>query len=199
MSAYDLSKRGLDVAIAGVVLVVAAVPMVAIAALIKADSPGPVLYVGERLGKDRRVFKQLKFRTMIANAPNLRNRDGSTLSTAHDPRVTRIGKLLRKSSLDELPQLVNILRGDMSLVGPRPDPPDAMHFYREKDFDRLSVMPGLTGWAQIHGRNRVPWEKRRDLDLDYVGRRTMALDLKVLVLTVPLALTGKGVLAAPES
>ena len=107
--------------------------------------------------------------------------------------------MLRRTSLDELPQLINILCGDMSLVGPRPDPPAALDFYRPQDFDRLTVLPGLTGWAQIHGRNSVPWERRRDLDLEYVRRRGFLLDVTILVLTLPFLLTGRGVLAPGAS
>ncbi len=198
-NAYKRTKRVLDVTIAGIGLLVGSLPMLFIGLLVKLSSAGPILYKGDRMGRDRRVFQQMKFRTMILDAPDLRNSDGSTLSTGDDPRVTTIGKFLRRTSLDELPQLINILRGEMSLIGPRPDPPSLLELYRPQDFDRLSVLPGLTGWAQIHGRNSVPVKQRRELDLEYVRSRGVLLDLKILVLTIPYVLAGRGVLTPSES
>ena len=107
--------------------------------------------------------------------------------------MTRIGRILRRSSLAELPQVLNVLMGDMSLVGPRPDPPSVVPLYRPEDFARLSVRPGLTGWAAVQGRNGLSWERRRDFDIEYVRERSMALDLKVLLLTARLVLSSQGV------
>jgi len=148
---------------------------------------------------DAEVFTIYKFRTMQTDAPDIRNNDGSTFNSNDDPRVTKAGRILRKTSLDELPQLVNVMKGEMSLVGPRPDPPDAVVNYRPHDFLRLSMKPGMTGWAAIHGRNEIPWQTRRDLDLEYVRDWSFFLDLRILLMTIPYALTGRGVVGKAKS
>ncbi|MBL8231130.1 MAG: sugar transferase, partial [Bryobacterales bacterium] len=130
-------------------------------------------------------FHVLKFRTMIENAPDLRNADGSTYSGSEDPRVTSIGRLLRTSSLDELPQLWNVLVGDMSIVGPRPDQVDQLRYYTDEDLVKLQVRPGITGLAQISGRNSIPWELRRRLDCSYARNWTLWLDLRIMAKTIP--------------
>ncbi|MGA3264652.1 MAG: sugar transferase, partial [Terracidiphilus sp.] len=109
------------------------------------------------------------------------------------PRVTPVGRWLRKLSLDELPQLINVVRGEMSLVGPRPDVPDALNHYRADDHQRLSVKPGITGWAQIHGRNSLPWERRRDLDIEYIQKRSLWMDIRIVLHTIPMVLLGRGI------
>ena len=181
------------------ILTILALPMIYISFLIRLFSSSPVIYHAVRVGKDRKLFNQLKYRTMIPFAPDLRNPDGSTLNTHDDPRVTSIGKILRKLSLDELPQFISVLKGDMSIVGPRPDPPSVIPLYRTQDFLRLSVLPGITGWAVIHGRNEISWECRRDLDLEYVRKRSTALDLKIIMLTIPLALFARGVYSSTRA
>ncbi len=191
--AYRLSKRVIDVVGSSVLLAVCVIPMTLVAIAVWASSPGPVLYRGRRVGRGGVEFVQFKFRSMRAECVELRNPDGSTVASTDDPRVTPIGRLLRRWSLDELPQLLNVLRGDMSLVGPRPDPPDALRCYRPQDFARLSVLPGLTGWAALHGRNTLAWERRRDLDLEYVQARCLWLDLKIMAQTPALVLLGTGV------
>jgi lipopolysaccharide/colanic/teichoic acid biosynthesis glycosyltransferase len=140
----------------------------------------------------------LKFRTMVANAPDLRNPDGSTYSGADDPRVTPLGRLLRKTSLDELPQLWNVVRGDMSLVGPRPDLPDQSRHYSADDWRRLEVRPGITGLAQVSGRNELPWSERRALDLRYVAGMSLGLDLRILLRTLPGVARSRGVFGQPR-
>lgn len=191
-------KRMLDTTASALGLIVALPLLLLIAALVRVTSRGPILYRPLRLGIGGRRFRQLKFRTMFVDAPDLRNPDGSTFNSDDDPRVTPVGRFLRRTSLDELPQLLNVLRGEMSLVGPRPDPPDVVALYREKDHARLSVKPGLTGWAAIHGRNALSWEKRRDLDLEYVADPRFTRDLKILLRTVPLVLRRIGITAAQE-
>jgi lipopolysaccharide/colanic/teichoic acid biosynthesis glycosyltransferase len=191
--AYDLAKRAIDVLGAGTALVMLGFPMVFIWAAVRASSPGPGLYRAPRVGRHGQSFTQLKFRSMAHGAPDLRNPDGSTVTGPSDRRVTPLGRWLRRWSLDELPQLINILRGDMSFVGPRPDPLDAVAHYREGDINRLSVLPGLTGWAAVNGRNRVSWERRRDLDLEYVRERSLRLDFRILAMTVALVIRGEGV------
>ena len=120
---------------------------------VKMDSKGPVIFKQKRLGKNGKVFEMFKFRTMYVDAPDLRNEDGSTFNSDNDPRVTKVGKILRKTSLDELPQILNILKGEMSFIGPRPDLPDHFELYDENDKKKLSVKPGVTGYAQANGRN----------------------------------------------
>ena len=157
------------------------------------DSGSPVIFAHDRLGLNGRLFRMLKFRSMYKDAADLRNPDGSTFNGPNDMRVTRVGRWLRRSSLDELPQLINVLRGEMSLIGPRPDLPDALNHYRAGDHQRLQVKPGITGWAQIHGRNSLAWERRRDLDIEYVRKRSFWMDIRIIVYTIPLALLGHGI------
>jgi undecaprenyl phosphate N,N'-diacetylbacillosamine 1-phosphate transferase len=186
-------KRALDLIVCAVVLPLA-IPVLAVCAIaVRLTSPGPVLFRQKRLGKDESTFEMLKFRSMYLNAPDLRNPDGSTWNGADDPRVTRAGKWLRRTSLDELPQLFNILKGEMSVVGPRPDVPDALRHYRPQDRARLTVKPGVTGWAQVHGRNSLSWALRRDYDLEYVAIASLWLDIRIILRTVPQVLFGKGV------
>jgi lipopolysaccharide/colanic/teichoic acid biosynthesis glycosyltransferase len=187
------AQRLVDVAVSAVALLLLSPLMLLAALLVKLTSRGPVLYRASRLGRNGALFRQLKFRSMIVAAPDLRNPDGSTFNAEDDPRVTRIGRILRRTSIDELPQLLNVLHGEMSLVGPRPDPPDVLALYRQQDHARLSVKPGLTGWAVVHGRNALPWEKRRDLDLEYVADPSLRRYLSVLGRTVPLVLRRVGI------
>jgi lipopolysaccharide/colanic/teichoic acid biosynthesis glycosyltransferase len=177
-------NRALDVAGAGALLL-AASPVLGLAALaIKLEDGGPVLYRQTRVGKDGRDFELLKLRTMVVGA----ERQGAGFSVDRgDPRITRAGRVLRRLSIDELPQLWNVLRGDMSLVGPRPTLRYQVERYDERQRRRLDVKPGLTGWAQVNGRAALPWDERIELDLWYVDHRSPWLDLKILART-PLAL-----------
>lgn len=190
---YRFFKRAMDALAASACLVLTSPLILILMAIVRMDSPGPAIHRGLRVGQGGRTFRQYKLRTMVQDAPDLRNADGSTLASSDDPRVTRVGHFLRRTSLDELPQLLNIVRGEMSFVGPRPDPPDVTRLYRPGDFVRLSVLPGLTGWAAVQGRNELTWERRRDFDVDYVMNRTTALDLRIAFLTIWLVLTGRGV------
>jgi undecaprenyl phosphate N,N'-diacetylbacillosamine 1-phosphate transferase len=135
----------------------------------------------------------LKFRTMTSGAPDLRNPDGSTYSASDDSRVTPLGRWLRRTSLDELPQLLNVLNGDMSLVGPRPELPDQISQYTAADRRRLDVRPGITGLAQVSGRNALTWQQRRALDVEYVNSMTFSGDVVLLLRTLPSVLGGRGV------
>jgi lipopolysaccharide/colanic/teichoic acid biosynthesis glycosyltransferase len=130
---------------------------------------------------------------MAYNAPDLRNADGSAYTGQEDPRVTRVGRFLRKTSLDELPQLLNVLRGEMSLVGPRPDQVDQLRYYTEEEKRKLLVKPGITGLAQISGRNNISWEHRKALDVEYVERQSFWLDLCILAKTIPYVILGKDI------
>jgi lipopolysaccharide/colanic/teichoic acid biosynthesis glycosyltransferase len=156
---------------------------------VKATSPGEVIFRQRRAGKDGRPFTILKFRTMVADAPR------SPLGTycyADDPRVTPAGRRLRATSLDELPQLVNVLRGEMSFVGPRPDLPHHVERYTATQRRRLGVRPGITGWAQVNGRNAIGWEERIALDLEYLDGWSLGRDLRVIWKTIGVVLSRKG-------
>jgi lipopolysaccharide/colanic/teichoic acid biosynthesis glycosyltransferase len=177
---YNMAKRALDIAIASSVAVLASPALAAIAVAIKLDSRGPILFRQERVGRHGRPFDILKFRT-LAYAPA---RDPADYLIAHaDPRITRVGAFLRRWSLDELPQLWNVLRGDMSIVGPRPTLRYQVEQYDDFQRRRLEVLPGVTGWAQISGRNKLPWPERIKLDVWYVDHRSFLLDLRILAAT----------------
>jgi lipopolysaccharide/colanic/teichoic acid biosynthesis glycosyltransferase len=186
-------KRALDLILAGVALLLLSPLLVLLAIAVRLTSPGAALFRQERRGLGGVVFTLYKFRTMCAEAPDLRNPDGSAYSAPDDPRVTRLGQFLRATSLDELPQLFNVLRGDMSLVGPRPELPDQIRFYSDIDKRRLCVRPGVTGLAQVSGRNDIPWDRRRQLDIEYVDRRSLALDASLLMRTVSFVLSRRGI------
>jgi len=174
-----------DLLIASALLLLLSPLLLACALAVRRSSPGPVLFRQRRLGLHGRPFWLLKFRSMIHNAPEVRNPDGSAYSGAGDPRVTPVGRFLRQTSLDELPQLLNVLRGEMSLVGPRPDQVDQLRFYTEDEKRKLRVKPGMTGLAQISGRNNIPWARRKALDLEYVERHSFWLDWGILLRTLP--------------
>jgi lipopolysaccharide/colanic/teichoic acid biosynthesis glycosyltransferase len=179
-------NRALDVAIAGAGLV-AASPLLGLSAVaIKLEDRGPVLYRQTRVGKDGVDFELLKLRTMIVGAEK---RGAGFAVDKGDARITKVGRILRRLSLDELPQLWNVVRGDMSIIGPRPTLRYQVEQYDERQRHRLDVKPGITGWAQIHGRATLPWAERIELDLWYVRHRDWKTDLLILART-PLALFG---------
>ena len=177
-------NRAADVVLAGFGLVVAS-PVLALAALAtKLGDGGPVLYRQKRVGLDGAEFELLKLRTMVVDAEH----QGAGLAVNEgDSRITRVGRVLRKTSIDELPQLWNVIRGEMSVIGPRPTLAYQVERYTIRQRRRLEVKPGLTGWAQIHGRATIPWEDRIELDVWYVAHRSARLDLEILART-PLAL-----------
>jgi lipopolysaccharide/colanic/teichoic acid biosynthesis glycosyltransferase len=179
-------NRALDIAIAGTGLLVASPVLALAAAAVKLEDGGPVLYRQSRVGKDGADFELLKLRTMVVGAERL----GAGLAVNRgDERITRAGRILRRLSLDELPQLWNVVRGDMSVIGPRPTLRYQVERYDERQLQRLDVKPGITGWAQIHGRASLPWADRIELDLWYVRHRDWKTDLLILLRT-PLALFG---------
>lgn len=180
----DYVKRVIDLAIAIPVLIVAAIPMLITAIAIKLDSPGPVIFEQERLGKGGKVFKMLKFRSMVVNAEHT---GSGVYSGKGDARVTRVGCIIRATSIDELPQLINVLRGDMSLLGPRPPltyHPWPVEQYTEEQFHMFDVRPGFSGWAQIHGRKDVEWNHRIELNVWYVRHVRFSLDVKIFFTTI---------------
>ena len=172
------------------VLVLVTAPLLALAALaIRLESPGPVVYRQRRVGKNGRPFELLKLRTMVPGAESM----GAGIYVVEgDPRITRIGRLLRRFSLDELPNLVNVLKGDMAMVGPRPTVQEQVDRYTERQRRRLEVKPGITGWAQINGRTSLPWPERIELDVWYVEHRSLRLDLRILARTARMLASGQG-------
>jgi len=195
----SIGKRALDLAL-GSVASVAAVPLIALAAVaIKLDSRGPVFHRAVRVGRGGKKFTFLKLRSMRVGAEELRGlllhlnqAEGPAFKLHNDPRVTRVGRWLRKLSLDELPQLFHVLQGHMSLVGPRPPFPEEVERYEPWMLRRLSVRPGLTCLWQIRGRSDLSFEEWMRLDIEYVDRQSIRLDLKILILTVPAVLSARG-------
>lgn len=193
-------KRAADFVLSLLALIAVAPTMVAIAIAIRLESDGPIFYVSERIGRRGRVFRCLKFRTMVSNADKLRKnvealneRNGILFKARNDPRVTPLGRFLRKYSLDELPQFVNVLRGEMSLVGPRPPIPSEVERYELEHLRRLEVLPGLTGLWQVQAREDASFEKYIALDTAYVEHWNFWLDLKILFRTAEVVLRGTGV------
>lgn len=165
-----------------------------VAPLIFLEDKGPIFYNAPRLGRNGRIFNMFKFRSMRVNAPDIRNSDGTTFNSEDDPRVTRIGKILRKTSLDEIPQILNVLIGNMSFVGPRPDLPGAeKEIYRPGDIEKLSVNPGITGYSQAYYRNSSTLAQRFDGDVYYAKNVSFFLDLKIMIKTVEIVLTHQNV------
>jgi lipopolysaccharide/colanic/teichoic acid biosynthesis glycosyltransferase len=182
----DTLNRTLDVAIAGAGLALASPILLAAAVAIKLDSRGPVLYRQTRVGKDGEDFELLKLRTMVVGAET---QGAGYAVNVGDARITRVGAFLRRTSLDEVPQLVNVLRGEMSLIGPRPTLRYQVERYDERQRRRLEMKPGLTGWAQVHGRAALSWAEKIELDVWYVEHRSPRIDLLILLRT-PFALLG---------
>jgi lipopolysaccharide/colanic/teichoic acid biosynthesis glycosyltransferase len=196
---YEAAKRSLDFGIALAAVTVLLPLMLAIAVLIKLDSPGPVFYASRRLGKHGREFSMLKFRSMHtgrsdlnADLQRLNEASGPLFKMRRDPRITRIGRVLRRTSLDELPQLFNVLTGQMSIVGPRPPLPRELAGFEEVQLRRLRVAPGLTGLWQVSGRSDLPFEEMVRLDLEYIASRSLLLDLLIVLRTVPSVVAGRG-------
>jgi lipopolysaccharide/colanic/teichoic acid biosynthesis glycosyltransferase len=182
-------KRVLDLVIGGAGAVLSAPLVALLAVLVRLESPGHPIYTQTRIGKDGEPFSIYKLRTMVRGAEftgaGLAIREG-------DDRITRMGRFLRRTSLDELPNLWNVVRGEMSIVGPRPTVPVQVEQYTDHQRGRLAVKPGITGWAQVNGRASLPWPERIELDLWYVEHRSLALDMKILGRTVGMVLAGRG-------
>jgi len=182
-------KRALDLLLASLGLLLGGPVLALAAAAIRLESPGHPIYRQRRVGRDGVPFELYKLRTMVTGAEHM----GAGLAVSEgDTRITRVGAFLRRTSLDELPNLLNVLRGEMSIVGPRPTVQVQVDRYTERQRGRLSVKPGITGWAQVNGRTALPWSERIELDLWYVEHRSLALDLRILARTVRLVLSGQG-------
>ena len=183
------ASRALDLIVASLALIVTAPLLAAAAILIKLESRGPVFYRQRRVGLGGEAFELWKLRTMVPGAETM----GAGIYVVEgDPRITRTGRLLRRFSLDELPNLVNVLKGEMAIVGPRPTVQEQVDRYTERQRRRLEVKPGITGWAQINGRTSLPWPERIELDVWYVENRSLRLDLRILARTVRMLATGHG-------
>lgn len=191
-------KRIADLIVAGVMLVALSPVLVAIGLMIVLTSPGPAIFRQARLGRGGEPFRICKFRTMYQGSEvrALRDEQGANIVQENDPRITRMGRMLRKSSLDELPQLWNILKGEMSLVGPRPDETLALALYTEHDKLKLRMKPGLTGLAMVNGRNNISWRERIAWDIKYVQEYSLRHDLAIIWRTVKVILLRQGVYTA---
>jgi lipopolysaccharide/colanic/teichoic acid biosynthesis glycosyltransferase len=188
-------KRTVDILLSLAVLILLAPLLLLIAIAIKVTSRGPVFYSQDRIGKDGRAFSFIKFRTMIVGAEKV---GAGILCLQNDPRVTGIGRWLRRFSFDELPQLFNVLRGEMSVIGPRPGLDYQARKYSPEQRRRLTVLPGITGWAQVNGRNSLTWDERIRFDLQYVDEMSLAMDLRILARTARIVLAGSDMLAAKD-
>jgi undecaprenyl phosphate N,N'-diacetylbacillosamine 1-phosphate transferase len=199
MKPYRIVKRILDFILAIVLLVVLSPLLLIIAIAIKLESKGPIIFKQDRLGLDGKVFKMYKFRTMVDGAINM----GTGLRTGEgDPRITGVGKFLRKTSLDELPQLLNVLCGEMSFVGPRPPVPYHPHRYEEYSEEqkrRFTVRPGITGYAQVMVRNSVPWDERISLDAMYVENMAITLDVRIIFQTLVSVIKKENIYLSPKA
>lgn len=182
-------KRILDFIIGLIVLPFIVVITLIMAPIIYFNDKGPIFYNASRLGKNGKPFKMYKFRSMMVNAPDIRNKDGSTYNGDDDPRVTKVGHFMRKTSIDELPQFLNVLLGDMSLIGPRPDPLDDMEIYTEHQKKKLNVRPGITGYNQAYYRNSVEQNEKFEHDVYYAENISFFLDIKIFFKTIATILT----------
>ena len=186
-------KRIFDIILALIILLFWFIILIVIAPLIYFEDKGTIFYNAPRLGKDGKIFKMFKFRSMKMKAPDIRNEDGSTFNSKDDPRLTRIGKFIRKTSLDETPQLLNVLKGDMSFIGPRPDLPDALNIFEGNERRKLEVLPGITGFSQAYYRNDVSLHERFQQDIYYVDNLCFILDINIFFKTISTVLSHKSI------
>ncbi len=186
-------KRLFDLAFGIIVLPIVGITLAILAPIIYFEDKGPVFYNAPRVGKDGRSFVMYKLRSMRVNSPDLTMADGSTYNGADDPRMTRIGAFMRKTSLDELPQVLNVIKGDMSFIGPRPDLARETELYQGNEGEKLLVKPGITGYAAVCGRNSLPWHDRLTLDVYYVRNLSFALDVKIFLKTFAVVFGQEGI------
>jgi lipopolysaccharide/colanic/teichoic acid biosynthesis glycosyltransferase len=199
VSSASVVRKALDVSVAATAIVALAPIFVGTAFMIKAESKGPVFFKQTRVGKNGKPFSMYKFRSMVTDAEDLRanllatsDREGICFKSRVDPRVTRVGRIIRRLSIDELPQVLNVLRGDMSIVGPRPALPSEVAAYPARAYGRLTVRPGITGVWQVSGRAEVGFDQMIDMDLAYADSRTVLLDLILIAMTFRAVASGRG-------
>lgn len=192
-------KRLIDILISIVALLFLTVIFAFVAPIIHFMDGGPVFYNGERIGRNGKIFKMYKFRSMRVNAPDIRLEDGSTYNAEDDPRVTKIGKFIRKTSIDEIPQILNILKGDMAIIGPRPDPPDWLERYPDDIREFLKVRPGITGYSQAYFRNEADGYEKMKNDLYYAQHISFALDVKIFFKTIAIVLKTENIYKNTEN
>lgn len=177
-------KRLIDIVLCVLALPVFLIIFIPLALIIKLTDGGPVFYCGERIGKCSEIYKMYKFRTMRVNAPNIMNDDGSTFNSKEDPRVTKIGRIMRETSIDEIPQIINVLKGDMSIIGPRASLACALESYEEDEKDKMLVRPGITGFTQAYYRNGLTVREKRLADAWYANNLSIILDIKIFLKTI---------------
>lgn len=177
-------KRIFDLLLSIIALPIWLIMLIIIGPIIYFEDRGSIFYNAPRLGKDGKIFKMYKFRSMKENAPDIRNEDGSTFNAEYDPRLTLIGKFIRKTSIDETPQILNVIKGDMSIIGPRPDLPEAINFYTENESRKLDLKPGVTGYSQAFYRNSIDSDLKFANDVFYVDHISFALDVKIFIRTI---------------
>jgi undecaprenyl phosphate N,N'-diacetylbacillosamine 1-phosphate transferase len=192
-------KRIFDLILSLIALPFWFIILIIVGPIIYFQDKGPIFYNAPRLGKDGEIFKMYKFRSMKVNAPNIRNEDGSTFNSEDDPRLTKIGKFIRKTSLDETPQLLNIIKGDMSIIGPRPDLPEHRLLYEGNEERKLEVRPGVSGYNQAYYRNTVPWKERIQHDIYYIDHLSLWLDVKIFFKSAVSVLKREDIYVVPAN
>ena len=185
-------KRALDLLVCIIAMPFLLLALIPIAIAIKIEDRGPIFYCADRLGRNAKTFKMYKFRSMKVNAPDIRNEDGTTYNSKDDPRITKVGRFIRETSLDELPQVFNIIKGDMSLIGPRPGLPDMLSLYASEEMPKLSVRPGITGYTQAYYRNSMPGKEKRLKDARYAQNISFKLDIKIFIRTIMTVVKKEG-------
>lgn len=194
-SFYQLGfKRAIDIIACLIVLPIVLIILIPVSIVIKLEDHGPIFYYSKRLGVGFKEFGMMKFRSMKVNAPDLRNEDGSTFNSDKDPRVTKIGHFIRETSIDELPQIFNILKGDMSIIGPRPGDVESKDTYQEDEKDKLLIRPGITGYTQAYYRNNLGVREKRLYDAWYAHNVTLMLDIKIFFKTIMTVLKRENVI-----
>lgn len=186
-------KRVIDILLSFIIIILFTPLLIIIAIIIKMEDGGPIFYFSDRIGLDCRKFKMIKFRSMKVNAPDIRNEDGSTYNSKKDPRVTRFGRLLRETSLDEIPQVINVIKGDMSLIGPRASTWDALSNYQLDEMDKMKVRPGITGLTQAYHRNQLSLREKRLKDAWYANNVSFWLDTKIFFKSIITVIKREGI------
>lgn len=186
-------KRGIDFIICLIALPFFLLIYIFLAVAIKLDDGGPIFFIDKRIGKDSKIFNMYKFRSMKVNAPDIRNSDGSTFNGKHDPRLTRLGRFIRETSIDETPQILNVLKGDMSIIGPRASMESALESYRNDEMDKMKVRPGISGYTQAYYRNNLSVRDKRLKDAWYANNISLFLDIKIFFKTLRTVAFKEGV------